>query len=78
MSARAPESVLWNMLRGGLTTRTLALVADLRVADALADGPRPVEDVALEVGADADRLHRLLRALASRRRVRRGRAGSVS
>ena len=65
MSRLEPESVLWNILRGGLATRALALVADLRVAEALAAGPRPVEDLAREVGADPDRLHRLLRALAS-------------
>ena len=65
MSRLDPESVLWNMLRGGLVTRAFALVADLRVAEALAAGPRPVEDLAREVGADPDRLHRLLRALAS-------------
>jgi hypothetical protein len=60
-----PEARLWDILRGALATRTLGLVADLRVADALAAGPRPVEDVAREVGADPDTLHRLLRALAS-------------
>ena len=65
MSQRAPDSVLWDLLRGTLGTRALALVADLRVADALAAGPRSVDDVAREVGADADTLHRLLRALAS-------------
>lgn len=65
MSVRAPDTVLWDLLRGTLGTRALALAADLRVADALASGPRPVEDVAREVGADPDTLHRLLRALAS-------------
>lgn len=65
MSARAPESGLWDLLRGGLATRALALVADLRVADALEPGSRPIEDLAREVGADPDKLHRLLRALAS-------------
>jgi hypothetical protein len=65
MSEPAPEAVLWNLMRGALATRALALVADLRVADALASGPRAVEDIARDVGADADTLHRLLRALAS-------------
>lgn len=65
MSTRAPESGLWDILRGALTTRALALVADLRVAAALDAGPRPVEDLAREVGADPDTLRRLLRALAS-------------
>ena len=65
MSTRAPESVLWDSLRGALVTRALAIVADLGVPEALADGPRSVEDLAREVGADPDTLHRLLRALAS-------------
>jgi hypothetical protein len=65
LTAPSPTGVLWNALRGALATRALALVADLDVAEALAAGPRPVEEVAREVGADADTLHRLLRALAS-------------
>jgi hypothetical protein len=65
MSGRAPEEVLWGLMRGGLTARALAIVSDLRVADALAGGPRAVDELAREVGADADTLHRLLRALAS-------------
>jgi hypothetical protein len=65
MSERVPESVLWDLMRGAMATRTVAVVSELRVADALADGPRPVEQVAHEVGADPDTLHRLLRALAS-------------
>ena len=46
-------------------TRLLAITADLGVADALADGPRPVDDLARELGADPDALRRMLRALAS-------------
>jgi hypothetical protein len=65
MTELTPEARLWNLIRGALGTRALALVAELRVADALADGPRAVRDVAQEVGADTDTLHRLLRALAS-------------
>jgi hypothetical protein len=64
VSERPPEEVVWNLLRGALGTRALAIVAELGVADALADGPCPVADVAREVGADADTLYRLLRALA--------------
>jgi hypothetical protein len=65
MTVRSPEEALWELLRGALGTRALALVADLGVADALADGPRPVTDLARELDADADTLQRLLRALAS-------------
>ncbi len=65
MSARPPEALLWDLLRGALAARALALAADLRVAELLADGPRPVAELAAETDADADTLHRLLRALAS-------------
>jgi hypothetical protein len=65
VSARPPETALWDALRGALVTRTLALVAELDVARRLADGPRPVAELARETGADADTLQRLLRALAS-------------
>jgi hypothetical protein len=65
VSERPPEAALWDALRGGLVTRTLALVAELDVARRLADGPRPVAELATETGADADTLQRLLRALAS-------------
>jgi O-methyltransferase domain/Dimerisation domain len=65
MSELPPESRLWNLERGALTTKALAIAADLGVADALAEGPRSVAQVAAETGADADLLRRILRALAS-------------
>lgn len=65
MSSVRAEGRLWDILRGALVTRTLAIVADLHVADALAEGPRSAEELASELGADADALHRCLRALAS-------------
>jgi len=65
VSEHPPEAALWDALRGGLVTRALALAAELDVARRLADGPRPVAELAAESGADADTLHRLLRALAS-------------
>ncbi len=64
MSEPPPEARLWNLVRGALGTKALGIVADLGVAEALADGPRPVDEVAHEVGANPDTLHRLLRALA--------------
>jgi hypothetical protein len=57
------EETLWNLMRGALTARALAIIAELRVADALADGARPVAELA-DV-ANADFVHRALRALAS-------------
>src|SRR6058998_226329 len=65
MSEPHPEEQLWNLLRGALATRALAIACDLRIPDALVGGPRPVDEVAREVGADPDTLHRILRALAS-------------
>jgi O-methyltransferase domain len=65
VSEREPEAILWDCLRGALMSKALAIVADLRIAEALADGPRPVSDLAAGSGADADAIHRVLRALAS-------------
>jgi hypothetical protein len=65
VSERAPESVLWDFLRGALMTKALGIVADLEIAEKLADGPRPAAELAREAGVDADVLHRLLRAFAS-------------
>ena len=48
-----------------MATKALGIAADLRVADALAEGPRPVNELAAEAGADPDTLRRILRALAS-------------
>lgn len=44
----------------------ITAVADLRVADALSAGPLPIDELAGRVGADADALGRLLRALISK------------
>jgi hypothetical protein len=65
MTVRSPEVQLWELLRGALGTRALALAADLGVAEALANGPRPIPDLASHLGADPDVLRRILRALAS-------------
>jgi O-methyltransferase domain len=65
MSEPSPETQLWDLVRGALGTRTLAIVSELGIADRLAEGPRPVADLAREAGANPDTLYRLLRALAS-------------
>ena len=65
MSAVAPEEQIWNLLRGALATRALGIAGDLHVAESLADGPRPVAQLADAAGVDADALRRVLRALAS-------------
>jgi O-methyltransferase domain len=61
----SPEEQLWKLQRGALAARALGIVAELGIADALADGPRPVAKLAERSGADEDTLYRLLRALAS-------------
>jgi hypothetical protein len=63
--SRPPEEVLWDFLRGAMMTKALGIVVDLRIPEALADGPRSVDELARDAGVDADVLHRLLRALAS-------------
>jgi hypothetical protein len=65
MSDVDPNAQLWDLLRGAMATKALAIAADLRVADALAAGPRPVAELAEELGADEQALYRILRALAS-------------
>jgi O-methyltransferase domain len=65
VSERAPEAVLWDFLRGAMTTKAFGIVADLGIAEKLSDGPRSGHELAREAGVDANVLHRLLRALAS-------------
>jgi SAM-dependent methyltransferase len=60
------SEVVWDLQLGAIATRVVGIVAGLGVADALASGPRPVVEVAEEVGADPDVLGRYLRALATR------------
>lgn len=59
------EGIVWDALRGALVTRALGLAADMGVAQALASGPRRIDELARACGADADTLYRVLRALAS-------------
>ncbi|MEA2459492.1 MAG: hypothetical protein QOC95_2464 [Thermoleophilaceae bacterium] len=57
-------AVLWDRSMGIGRTQVLGAIADLGVADALAGGPLTAGELAGRVGADADALHRLLRAAA--------------
>jgi hypothetical protein len=54
------------MSAGHYLTRSLHVVAELGVADAIGDGPTPVGAIAQATGANADALERILRLLASR------------
>jgi hypothetical protein len=66
-SSKKAESVmkLVEMSVGYWLPRVLHVVADLGVADALDKTPRLVDELAKDVGANADALDRLLRLLAS-------------
>ena len=53
------------MIIGAWRAQGIAVAADLKVADALADGPLAADELARRVGADPDALARLMRALIS-------------
>ena len=61
----APAAMI-EMIIAGWTSQAITVAAQLGVADALAEGPLPIDELAVRVGADADALRRLLRALISR------------
>jgi hypothetical protein len=59
------ELVLMKMMTGFAFSQSLYVAAKLGVADLLAGGPKGVEELAGEAGADASALYRVLRLLAS-------------
>jgi hypothetical protein len=50
---------------GYMASACLQVAARLKIADLLAQGPKPVHDLAAAVGANEDRLYRVLRVMAS-------------
>jgi hypothetical protein len=54
---------MMEMIIGAWRAQGIAAAAELKVADALADGPLPPDELARRVGADPDALARLMRAL---------------
>lgn len=60
-----PPAVLLNMMTGYWGAQAVYIVAKLGVADLLADGPRPVAELATATQSHESSLYRLLRALAS-------------
>jgi O-methyltransferase/methyltransferase family protein len=70
----APAAMM-EMIIATWTSQAITVAAQLGVADALANGPLPIDEVAARVGADADALRRLLRALISRGIFRQRRDG---
>ncbi len=55
---------LFDLLSGKYRAQALSTAASLGLADALAGGPKRADQLAAELGCDADRLGRLLRVLA--------------
>lgn len=53
------------MIHGSWQTHAIAAFAELGVADLLAEGPRPIADLAKEAGADSAAFSRLIRACQS-------------
>jgi O-methyltransferase domain/Dimerisation domain len=62
----SPVEVMLELILGAWISQGITAVVDLGVADALADGPLPIDQLAGRVGADPDALRRLLRALIGR------------
>ncbi|MBB2769681.1 MULTISPECIES: methyltransferase [Mycolicibacterium] len=58
-----PSAVMLEKILGAWISQGITVAADLRVADALADGPLPIGELARRVGANPDALARLMRAL---------------
>src|SRR5687767_3190627 len=60
-----PRRTLTRLLMSQVVGQALYVAAALGIADLLAEGPRPVEELADATGVDADALARVLRALAA-------------
>ncbi|MBV9143777.1 MAG: hypothetical protein JO115_23145 [Pseudonocardiales bacterium] len=54
---------MFQLIVGTCVSQVISVFARLGVADVLADGPRPVAEIARRVGAHASALYRVLRAL---------------
>lgn len=60
----APIALL-ELAQGSMITQAIYVAAELRLADALSDGPLPAEKIARIVNADPEAVYRLLRLLSS-------------
>ena len=60
-----PEATLTQIMLGSLASQAVYVVAKLGIADQLAAGPKPVEELARATETDAASLYRILRATAS-------------
>lgn len=58
-----PAATMFQLISGACASQAICVIARLGVADVLADGPRPVAEIAKRVGAHDSALYRVLRAL---------------
>src|SRR5262245_35523068 len=56
---------LLDMMMSGILAQSLAVAAELGIADLLADGPKSVAELAANTRVQSGKLHRLLRYIAS-------------
>ena len=68
-------AVMFELVTGAWVAQAIQVAAELGIADALAEDPLPLDDLADRVGADPDALRRLMRALISRGIFRQRRDG---
>ena len=68
-------AVVFELVNGAFVAQAIQVAAELGIADALTEGPLPLDDLADRVGADPDALGRLMRALISRGVFRQRRDG---
>jgi len=60
-----PSDRMMQLLYGSVVPPLIAMIAELGIADLVADRPRPVEELASVTGTNPDALYRALRTLAS-------------
>lgn len=60
-----PAELVFQLCTGYMASACVQVAAKLKIADLLADGSKPVQQLASAAGANEDRLYRVLRVLAS-------------
>lgn len=65
MTQPPPGQVLWNLINSNAIARSVQVIAEFGVADALADRPLTAAELAAQTGMNPDALNRMLRLLAA-------------
>lgn len=61
-----PHELIWSMSNAVIASRSLHVVAELGVAECIAETPLPVAELATRCGVDSGALDRVLRLLVAR------------